>query len=122
MNLVGDLLTLDFRRRDGVDGWRLFSGRVEASEDLAAEARRGDWDMARTPSRDKGCSECFGVLGDVFQQRATLHQRQGDVLDNFHIKRTRGDRDGGREREPPWRPRPRHSGNSLDAAVCSRPS
>ena len=67
--------------------------------------------------RVAGCCEGLRVLGDVLQQRATLHQRQGDVLDNFRIRRTRGDRDGGREQEPPWRPCSRHGCNSLNAAV-----
>ena len=121
VNLVGDLLTLDFWRCVGVDGWRLFAGRVEASEDQAAEAGRGDGGMSGAPPRDQGGSEGLGVLGDVFQQRAALRQRQGDVFDNFDIGRTRGDRDGGCEQEPSWRPRPRHGGNSLDTAVRSRP-
>ena len=38
VNLVGDLLALDVWRSGSVDGRRLFSGRVQAFEDLAAKA------------------------------------------------------------------------------------
>ena len=38
MNLVGDLLTLDFRGCVGVDGWGVCAGRVEAPANQAAEA------------------------------------------------------------------------------------
>ena len=38
VNLVGDLLALDVWRGGSVDGRRLFSGRVQAFEDLVAEA------------------------------------------------------------------------------------
>ena len=38
VNLVGDLLALDVWRSGSVNGRRLFSGRVQAFEDLAAKA------------------------------------------------------------------------------------
>ena len=121
VNPVGDLLTLDFWGCVGVDGWGLFAGRVEAPENQAAEAGCGDGGMPGAPPRDQGGSEGVGVFGDVFQQRAALHQRQGDMLDTFHIRRARGDRNGGCEQEPSWRPRPCHGGDSLDTAVRSCP-
>ena len=74
------------------------------------------------PPRDQGGGEGIRVLGDIFKQRAALHKRQGNMLDNFHVRRASGDCNGGREQEPPWRPRPCQGGDSLDVSICCRPS
>ena len=78
--------------------------------------------MAWTPPRDERRCEGLRVLGDILQQWASLHQRQGDVFDDLRVRRACGDCYGGCEQEPPRRPHPRHSCNSLDVAVGSRPS
>ena len=78
--------------------------------------------MAWTPPRDERRCEGLRVLGDILQQWASLHQRQGDVFDDLRVRRARGDCYGGCEQESPWRPHPRHGCNSLDVAVGSRPS
>ena len=119
---VGDLLTLDFRGHVGINGRGLLAGRVEAPEHQVAEAGCGDGGVPGAPPCDQGGSEGIGVLGDIFRQRAALRKRQGDMLDNFHFRRARGDRNGGCEQEPPWRPCPCHGGDSLDASICRRPS
>ena len=81
-----------------------------------------NWSMAWAPPHDECRCEGLRVLGDILQQWASLYQRQGDVFDDLPVRRACGDCYGGCEQEPPRRPQPRHSCNSLDVAVGSRPS